>query len=365
MCYTLKSMNEKQLLIYFLSQFDLAPNKVEEILACLDGHFTFSALSKLKLDKILSPSMTNKIMSVAEENYAKAYLENLQELEINLVCKLDDNFPQKLLGLDDCPFFLFYKGDLSLANQKSVAIVGTRLPSNYGRMVTEKFSKELARNGAVIISGLAYGIDSIAHRQALNENGKTIAVLGSGLNNIYPSDHMDLAREIAQKGLLITEYSPSAKATRYSFPARNRVIAGLSDGVLITEAGIKSGTLYTRDYALDYGKEMFAVPGNIDSDKSALPNEIICTGQGMGVREAKEILSVLHIDQSASRKTKKILQFSLEEQTIVSQLENGSKSLEELEKNCNLSINDLNSCLTMLEIGGIISRMPGGIFCLS
>lgn len=358
-------MNEKQLLIYFLSQFDLAPNKVEEILQCLDGRFTFSALGKLKLDKILTPAMANKILSLAEERYAKVYLENLQALEINLICKYDESFPKKLLGLEDCPFFLFYKGDISLANQKSVAIVGTRLPSNYGRMVTEKFSKELARAGAVIISGLAYGIDSIAHRQALKENGKTIAVLGSGLNNIYPSDHADLAREIARKGLLITEYSPSAKATRYSFPARNRIIAGLSDGVLITEAGIKSGTLYTRDYALDYGKEMFAVPGNIDSDKSSLPNEIICTGQGMGVREAKDILSALHIEQSASEEPKKVLQLSIEEQAIYSQLENGAKSLEELEKNCNLSINDLNSCLTMLEIRGIISRMPGGVFCLS
>ena len=135
--------------------------------------------------------------------------------------------------------------------------------------------------------------------------------------------------------------------------------------MLITEAGIKSGTLYTRDYALDYGKEMFAVPSNIDSDKSSLPNEIICTGQGMGVRDAKDILSALHIEQSASKEPKKVLQLSIEEQAIYSQLENGAKSLEELEKNCNLSINDLNSCLTMLEIRGIISRMPGGVFCLS
>ncbi len=357
-------MSEKQLLIYFLSQFDLAPNKVEEILNGLNGNFTFSALSKLKLDKIVSAVMAEKILERAEERYAKIYLENLEAIQIKLICKYDEDFPKKLLAIDDGPFFLFYKGDISLANLKSVAIVGTRLPSNYGRMITEKFAKTLANAGLVIISGLAYGIDSIAHRQALNQNGKTIAVLGSGLNNIYPADHSDLAREIAEKGLLISEYCPSAKATRYSFPTRNRIIAGLCDGVLITEAGIKSGTLYTRDYALDYGKEMFAVPGNIDSDKSALPNEIICSGQGMGVRSAEDILKVLHVENVAKKEKKKVQSLTIDEQAIYSQLADGAKSLEELEKNCNMSMSDLNSCLTMLELRGIISRMPGGVFCL-
>lgn len=362
MCYTLKGMNEKQLLIYFLSQFDLAANKVEEILSELDEDFSFSKLCSVKLDKIVSSAAAEKILSLTSKEYAKIYLENLKELGIKLICKLDEAFPEKLLPLEESPFFLFYKGDLSLLKMPSIAIVGSRMPSAYGRMVSERFARELAQNGVAIISGLAYGVDSIAHRSALECGGKTIAVLGSGLNNIYPAQHSDLAREIAEKGLLLSEYCPSSSATKYSFPARNRIIAGLSDGVLITEASLKSGTLYTRDFALDYGKDVYAVPGNIDNPKSALPNEIICSGQGMGVSSSKAILENLHIENCQKQKTN--LQLSFEEDIVVKLLETGAKELEEIEKKSNLPINILSSCLTMLEIRGIISRMPGGLFCL-
>lgn len=355
-------MNEKQLLIYFLSQFDLAPNKVEEILSNLDKNFSFEKLCNLKLEKIVSKSTAEKILNLATQEYAKIYLENLKELDIGLICKMDQDFPKKLFPLDDCPFFLFYKGDLSLLKMKSIAIVGSRMPTSYGKMVSEKFSRELAQNGVAIISGLAYGVDSIAHRAALECGGKTIAVLGSGLNNVYPSQHFDLAKEIAKKGLLISEYCPSSSATKYSFPARNRIIAGLSDGVLITEASLKSGTLYTRDYALDYGKDVYAVPGNIDNPKSALPNEIICSGQGMGVTSSKIILENLQIEICQNKKQN--LQLSFEEEAIIKLLETGAKKIEEIEKKSNLPINILSSCLTMLEIRGIISRMQGGLVCL-
>lgn len=355
-------MNEKQLLIYFLSQFDLAANKVEEILSALGKDFSFSKLCSVKLEKIVSKTAADKILSLASSQYAKTYLENLKELGIGLLCKFDKDYPEKLLPLEESPFFLFYKGDLSLLKMPSIAIVGTRTPSAYGRMVSERFARELAQNGVAIISGLAYGVDSIAHRAALECGGKTVAVLGSGLNNIYPAQHLDLAREIAEKGLLLSEYCPSTSATKYSFPARNRIIAGLSDGVLITEAGLKSGTLYTRDFALDYGREVYAVPGNIDNCKSDLPNEIVCSGQGMGVTSSKAILENMNIDSQQPQK--KNLQLSFEEDVVVKLLETGAKDMDELEKKSNLAIGVLNSCLTMLEIRGIISRMPGGLFCL-
>ncbi len=357
-------MSEKQLFIYFLSQFDLNSSKIEYILSCLKNNVTFAHFCKYKFDeKQISKQLLDKMLPLAEERFAKAYLENLECLGIKLICKLDENYPKKFDCMADYPFFLFYKGDLSLIDKKCLSVVGTRLPSNYGRMVTNKFVGELAQNGVVIVSGLAYGIDSIAHRKTLEVGGKTIAVLGSGLNNIYPSEHQDLANQIAEKGLLISEYCPSTKATKFTFPVRNRIIAGISDGVLIVEAGLKSGTLYTRDYALDYGKDVFAVPGNIDSLKSALPNEIICSGQGMGVVEPKSILIQLKVDtKNLSKQT--VVELSFEENVVYKFLESGAKDFEFLEKNCNLPINLLNSCLTMLEIRGIISRMPGGMFCL-
>ena len=357
-------MEEKQLFIYFLSQFDLPANKVEYIISCLKQDVSFSNFCKLKFDdKIISKQNLEKMLPLADEKYAKAYLENLECMGIKLTCKLDKDYPKKFLNLPDAPFFLFYKGDLSLLDKTCLAVVGTRLPSNYGRMVTNKFVCEIAKHDVVIVSGLAYGIDSIAHRKTLEVGGKTIAVLGSGLNNIYPAEHIDLAKQIAEKGLLISEYCPSTKATKYTFPTRNRLIAGACEGVLIVEAGLKSGTLYTRDYALDYGKDVFAVPGNIDSEKSSLPNEIICSGQGMGVSDPNTILKQLNVDIKKT-KPKVVLELSFEENIVYKFLESGTKDFEFLEKNCNLPINILNSCLTMMEIRGIISRMPGGMFCL-
>lgn len=357
-------MEEKQLFIYFLSQFDLQASKVEYIISCLKQDVSFSNFCQFKFDnKVISKQSLEKMLPLAHEKYAKAYLENLDCLGIKLTCKLDKDYPKKFLNLQDAPFFLFYKGDLSLLDKTCLAVVGTRLPSNYGRMVTNKFVGEIAKNGVVIVSGLAYGIDSIAHRKALEVGGKTVAVLGSGLNNIYPAEHIDLARQIAEKGLVISEYCPSTKATKYTFPTRNRLIAGACEGVLIVEASLKSGTLYTRDYALDYGKEVFAVPGNIDSDKSALPNEIICSGQGMGVTDPNTILKQLKVNINNSNKNV-VIELSFEENVIYKFLESGAKDFEFLEKSCNLPINILNSCLTIMEIRGIISRMPGGMFCL-
>lgn len=357
-------MNEKDLFIYFLSQFDLPANKIESILEKMGQDYSFSHFCRLNF-KELSQDIYKKMIERADERFVKAYIENLEALEIKLVCKLDENFPKKLRNIPEAPFFLFYKGDLSLLDKHCIAIVGSRMPTNYGRRMTEKFTSFLAKNGLVIVSGLAYGIDSIAHRQTLNEDGKTVAVLGSGFNNIYPPEHHDLANQIAEKGLILTEYCPSTKATRYTFPSRNRIIAGLSDGVLITEASIKSGTLYTRDYALDYGKDVFAIPGNIDSEKSALPNEIISSGQGMCVTDPKQILNALNIDFSKQNTNNfSSMQLSFEENQICSLLASGAKNIEFLEKNSNLSINILNSCLTILEIRGIISRMPGGEYYL-
>ena len=355
-------MNEKRMFIFYLSQFDLPASKVEMIIDKMEGNYTFSNFCRLNFD-FISSQLQSKMLELTDERFVKAYIENLDTLGINLICKLDREFPKKLLGIEDCPFFLFYKGDLSLLNMPSIAIVGTRMPTSYGRMVTEKFSSALAKNNVAIISGLAYGIDTIAHRQSLDVGGKTIAVLGCGINNIYPADHQNLANTIAQKGLLLSEYCPSTKATRYSFPARNRIIAGLSDGVLITEAGIKSGTLYTRDYALDFGKDVFAVPGNINNEKSMLPNEIICTGQGMGVTSPEQILQALKIDVK-DNKSVDAIQLSFEEDLICKALQSSPQKIEDLTIKTGLSINNLNSYLTILEIRGIITRMLGGEYCL-
>ena len=232
-------------------------------------------------------------------------------------------------------------------------------------MITDRFARSLAKEGIVIVSGLAYGIDSIAHRKCLEVGGKTIAVLGSGFDEIYPAEHISLAEEIAKQGLLISGYLPNKKATKFSFPQRNRIIAGLSDGLLITEAGIKSGTLHTRDYALDYGKNLYAIPGSIESNLSELTNEMIKTGQAMCVTCCDDILKDYNKIISKNGIKNIAEQLSFEEQNIISLLQDGMKEIDFLAKNCNMSINNFNSYLTTLEIRGIISRLPGGFVILN
>lgn len=353
--------NEKLLILF--SQFENVNKKLEKVLLELGQDVSIPNLFKIKnLKNLLGEELYENIKICANEQRLNQYQENLKNMGVVLLTKFSENFPKKLSMLPDCPYFLFCKGDISLLTKPSVAIVGSRMPSNYGRIVTDKFTKSLAENGLVIISGLAYGIDSIAHRKALECGGKTIAVLGSGFNFVYPAEHESLANEIAQKGLLISEYCPSMKATRYSFPQRNRIIAGLADGVLITEASLKSGTIHTKDFALDYGKEIFAVPGNVNNEKSELPNDIIKSGQGQCVVRAEDILETFGIEKNI--KKNKIFQLSFEEESIVKLLSQQDRDIDFLSKNCNLNINILNSCLTTLEIRGIIRRLPGEVYSL-
>ena len=272
------------------------------------------------------------------------------------------------MPLEDCPEILYYMGDLSLANKPSLSIVGSRKPTAYGRMITEKLAKDTASAGVVIVSGLAYGVDSIAHRMCLEVGGKTIAVLGGGFDHIYPTDHIDLAREIAEKGLLLSEFRPKKSASKYNFPLRNRIIAGISDGTLITEASIKSGTIHTRDFALDYGKTVYAVPGNIDSENSQLPNDILRSGGVLVVSSDDILFNYDKIEKKETdKKTKNFDTITLlpDEKVVVEILQKGMMSIDELTKIAGISAKNLNTCLTTLEINGLISRLPGGKLALN
>lgn len=362
-------MSDLKELLIFLSQFDLTNNKISQILQQLGDEPSIKSFKKAKLDKekILTSENYQKMLEMADEKLVQTFVINQAEKGIKVVCKFDDDYPQRLFDIYDAPYVLYYKGDISLANMPSLSVVGTRKPTNYGRMVTEKMVRDVASAGIVIVSGLAYGVDSIAHRKCLEVGGKTIAVLGGGLDNVYPAEHKGLADEIAEKGLLITEYRPKRIATKYTFPARNRIVAGLGDGVLITEASFKSGTIHTKEFALEFGRNIYAVPGNIDNINSSLTNDIIKSGQAKLVSQPNDILEDYPELQKKEKKEGKIdySYLSLEEQQILVQLTNGMKTVEEITKNCDLSINILNSYLTTLEISGIISRMPGGYITLN
>lgn len=346
--------------LLFISSFDLSCKKLHILFDVFSqDEFSFDILNDKEFESIVGKENVKKMLEKASEKYLEKYKDELFEKKIKLITYEDENYPNKLYNIEEAPYFLFCKGDLNLFNQKSVAVIGTRMPTAYGRVITERFAKDLAENGVTIVSGLAYGIDSISHRKALEVNGKTIAVLGGGFDKIYPSEHTDLAREIAEKGLLVSEYSPSYPASRFTFPQRNRIVAGICDGVLITEAGAKSGTIITKDFALENGITVYAVPGNITSEKSACPNNIIRYSQGFCVLSSDDILEDLGVTKQTK---KKVLQLSIEEERILDLLSDGEKDIDFLCEKTGINIKKMSSLLVNLEIRDIIKKIAGGMY---
>jgi len=356
------SKQEKALI--FLSTLDIPHGKIAKICESVsfleDVLFNLEGVS-VQLKKILDPAQLEKIQGFSIEKFERT-LEKHKEDGIVCVTRLSEGYPEKLLNITNPPFVLYLKGDISLLKAPSIAVVGTRKVSAYGRQVCEMFTKGLVANGFCITSGLAYGIDGVAHKTALAEGGKTIAVLGGGFNKIYPSAHNNLASEIVEKGLLLTEYPPHVEPTAFTFPLRNRIIAGLSLGVLIPEAGEKSGSLHTKEYALDAGLMVFAIPGNITSETSCATNRMICMGSAQGVTSFEEIVSCF---QSEVKKLPaKTIQLSIEEEIIVNLLKEGEQDYDALQIKSGFDAKRLTTCLTTMQIRGILDKLAGNTYIL-
>lgn len=358
----MNNITEQEKLFVLLSMCEIPNKKQEKLLNSLE-EFTIDALFKDNCADILSTEEIKRLASAYDRQTFESSIQNMIDSGIVILTVLSDNYPKRLIDLPDRPMILYTKGDLSLIDKTSIAMVGTRMPTNYGRMMTEKFADELASSGFVIISGLCYGVDEIAHRKTLEVGGKTIAVIGSGFQNIYPSTNTPLSQDIAEKGLLVSEYYPSFRPKKYTFPQRNRIVAGLSDGVLITEAGAKSGTVHTKEFALEYGKDVFAVPGNINSPKSELPNMMIKSAQAECVLSPNDIVEFYGLEKKA--KEQKTFTLNIEEQTIINLLKDGEQDYEFLVIKSKIPVNILNSYLTTLEIRGLIRRLPGKIYALA
>jgi len=263
-------------------------------------------------------------------------------------------FLQVLTQIDKPPRKVFYSGNLPAMRVPTVAIVGTRKPTSYGKEITYKLATELAKKGIVIVSGLALGVDGIAHTAACDAGGITLAVLPSGLPRIYPSSHRELAeRIIATGGALISEYDETAtNAYQSNFLERNRIVSGLADAIVITEAAARSGTLNTAAHALAQGKEIFVVPGNITSPMSAGCNALIKQGAHV-VTDVSDIIERI-APQLLQQQTGLALGSNLSEVAIIEQLQSGMRDGEEIQRATGLSSTEFNTSLTMLEVQGVI-----------
>ncbi len=316
--------------------------------------------SRELLSQILTQKLYEQMAYSHNEKSLDSLVENLDKKGIKAVTIYSSDYPENLLNTDCPPFVLYCKGDVSLLKSKCFAIVGTRRITNYGRTITEKFTQGLVNSGFTIVSGLSCGVDTIAHQTTLDNGGKTIAVLAGGFDKIYPDINTNLANEIAKKGLLVTEIKPSEIAKNYYFPIRNRIIAGLSKGTLITEADEKSGAMYTKNYALEYGRDVFAVPGNITSSVSMGCNKIISNGQAKAVCCLEDILDEYNIKFVPKRQES--ISVSMEEQIILDIIKDEEVSFQEIADRTKFDTKTLNTLLTTMSLNGLIKKLAGNLY---
>ena len=314
--------------------------------------------NKEKLTAILTADLYKKMFDNLNDKYMSKVVENLNKLGIKTLTIFDKDYPELLKNIDTPPFVLYYKGDKSILNSLCIGVVGSRKITNYGVMATEKFARELVKYGFTIVSGLAYGVDTVAHTETLKSNGKTIAVLAGGLDKIYPTANIQLANKIIEAGgALISEMPPGTKLEAHMFPIRNRIIAGLSKAVLITEAQESSGSLHTKNYALDYG-----VMGSIFSDSSRGTNRMIINGHAKGVCQIEDIVEEYHLVPFIQKQEARDI--TSPEQVVLDFLKDGEKSFQEIVDGTGLNVSTLNTLLTKLSIRGIIKKLAGNTFYL-
>lgn len=304
------------------------------------------------------------------------YFEKLDNEGIRVVSYFDQKYPAKLKNIYDPPALLYVQGkDLDFAIP-SIAVVGTRKCSSYGMKVTMDLTSQLVSQGIMIISGMAEGIDTCAHRATLNGQGKTIAVLGGGFNHIYPRTNVGLFEEIIDSGMVISEYEPDIEPRRMFFPLRNRIVTGLSDGVMIVEGDIKSGAMISAYLAMDQGKEVFAVPGDITSDISKGPHKLIKEGAKL-VSSVEDILeeqpfvrqqSLFSLENIETSQPEKELNYGTLNEIqvkIVKLLSGVPTGIDSIVETTRLSSSEIIAALLELEIIGRIKQHPGKLFTLN
>ncbi|MBR0205472.1 MAG: DNA-processing protein DprA [Clostridia bacterium] len=317
---------------------------------------------------MLSEESQKRLREAAGDGFMDRYIRWLDKNGVNVVTSSSYLYPTLLAQISDPPAVLFYKGALNGDLQLPVAVVGTRRCTDYGKEVAKKFGRELVKAGGTVVSGLATGIDGYAALGALSVEGAqdpTVAVLGCGIDVIYPKGNEKLYGAIAERGCLITEFLPKTPALPQNFPFRNRIISGLSLGVLVVEAGVRSGASITARLALEQGREVFAVPGRITDLMSAGTNGMIRRGEAKLVTSVSDILEEFgeggYVDESQTVAFKDLDPL---EQRIIKALSAGEKNEDELLECCGGGVEELIPTLTGLTFSGIIKQLPGSVYAL-
>lgn len=320
------------------------------------------ALEKDLIQSGLSEKLAQKIISEKININPDAEWERLEKENIRMITFADPDYPKLLKEIANPPYIIYMRGEIDLNSAPMISIVGSRKFTAYGQQTATAFARDLAQAGITVVSGMALGIDAIAHRGALDAGGKTVAVLGGSLDdkNIYPRNNFNLSREIINNGALLSDYPVETPAgIPGNFPARNRLIAGLSLGTLVIEAGEKSGTLITASLALESNREVFAVPGSIFSPQSAGTHALIKKGAKM-VTSVKDILEELDLEKRAGiEQAKNILPETKEEEIIMKILSHEPLHIDNIIKLSKLETSAASSTLALMEMKGMIKNIGG------
>ncbi|WP_300596406.1 DNA-processing protein DprA [Niabella sp.] len=325
--------------------------------AVLEG---IEGLGKLRVDSILK----FKDFSQAEKE-----LEFIEKHGVQPLFLTDDAYPQRLLNCYDAPVLLYYKGSANLNQSRIVAIVGSRVHTEYGRLACEHLVSELQGSGALVISGLAYGIDSLVHKYSLAASLETVGVLAHGLDKLYPPEHFAMAKEMTGQGGLLTEFVTGTQPDRHHFPSRNRIVAGMSDATVVVETEIKGGSMITAELANGYYKDVFAFPGRTSDKKSSGCNHLIKTNRAQLLTDGEQLLETMGwvaTKKPVKKQTKELfIELSAEEQAIVTLLQERQQAdIDELHLRSGLSTSRVAVAVLNLEMQNVIQALPGKMYQL-
>ena len=361
-------------LFLLLSVEGIGPGKIRNLLAkfrSTKNILQADYQSLLGVDRI-NTNLAKRIKKTSNERekiekFTEDELKRLDKLGGNIISIWDKEYPRLLKKIYDPPLLFYILGNLVESDQYSIGIVGTRGPTNYGKIQAERFAGDLAGQGITIVSGMARGIDSIAHNSALKRGGRTIAVIGSGLDVIYPPENRRLFEKISENGAVISEFTLGTQPDAQNFPKRNRIISGLSLGVIIIESGITGGAMQTAALALDQNREVFALPGNVGVKQSDGTNILIQKSEAELIRSAEDVILELELKLKpvlGKNIPKLQIDLSLFEEKILNLLKSEPLHIDKIASLAKISTSDCLVNLLSLEFKGLIKQLPGKMFAL-
>lgn len=324
-----------------------------------DARMAWQAPAQALREAGLGPKILGNLIKLRAQVSLDHIWENILAQGITVLTWDDEAYPRRLKEIDQPPPVLYLLGELLPQDEWAVAIVGTRRFTNYGRQVAEEITACLAHNGVTVISGLARGVDAVAHQACINAGGRTLAVLGSGVDRIYPAEHRRLAERIMGQGALVSDYAPGTAPDAGNFPPRNRIISGLAMAVVVVEAGKDSGALITAEFAVDQGREVFAVPGNITAPQSQGTNRLIQQG-AHPLLDPQDVLEILNLTMVTEHQAARIvLPSDATEAKLFQVLSSQPLHVDEIRAQTNLPIEKVSAALALMELKGMVRQVGG------